>query len=133
MLFTLVKTAPGYLELVGSPPGLRRVSQVHPSPEAAEAELRGRFSDLVRDDQAFGDLPQRLEEYFSGRPVSFSDVRLDWEGITSFYRQVYQAALKIPWGQVASYGQLAALAGKPQAARAVGQAMGRNPWPFIVP
>jgi len=122
----------GYLGLVRSPRGLRRVSHVHATPEGALAELASRFPHTERDDAAFGDLPQRLRRFYGGELVSFDDA-LDWEGITPFHRRIYEAALRIPWGQARSYGQLATEAGRPLAARAVGQAMGRNPWPIVVP
>ncbi|MDR2670251.1 MAG: MGMT family protein [Oscillospiraceae bacterium] len=53
--------------------------------------------------------------------------------MTAFDRAVYDVVRQIPPGQVASYGQVAALAGRWGAARAVGRALHRNPWPGVVP
>ncbi|MDR0380694.1 MAG: MGMT family protein [Oscillospiraceae bacterium] len=53
--------------------------------------------------------------------------------MTAFYRAVYDVVRRIPSGRVASYGQVAALAGRFGAGRAVGHALHRNPWPGVVP
>jgi len=65
-----------------------------------------------------------------------SDVRhiaIDYERVPPFHKKVYEAARKIPRGKTMSYGQVARAAGSPAAARAVGQAMARNPFPLVVP
>lgn len=90
----------------------------------------------TRDAPARGDeLGRRLEvelrEYFRGERRAFS-VALAPEG-TDFQRAVWGALLEIPFGETRSYAQLAASMGRPGAARAVGQANGRNPIPILVP
>src|SRR5262249_61450420 len=60
-------------------------------------------------------------------------VRLDRTGVPAFRRRVYEAARTIPPGQTLSYGEVAACAGSPGAARAVGQALGKNPFAIVVP
>lgn len=72
-----------------------------------------------------------LLEYFAGRKKRF-DVPLALHG-TDFERSVWQALLEIPFGEVRSYGQIAAQIGKSGAARAVGGACSRNPVLIIVP
>jgi len=69
--------------------------------------------------------------YFAGRGLRFT-VALDAAG-TDFQRQVWQALLDIPPGQLSSYGEIAQRVGRPGAARAVGAAVGRNPVAIIVP
>lgn len=86
------------------------------------------------------ELPRRLDavrteldEFFEGRRRGF-DLPLDWTMTTGFRRQVLQSlAAEVGYGQVASYGELAALVGHPRAARAVGTAMATNPLPIVVP
>jgi len=73
-----------------------------------------------------------LVRYFEGRPVSF-DLPLEPEDVTEFGARVLSACAAIPWGETRGYGELAAAAGSPGAARAVGQALGRNPIPLLVP
>jgi methylated-DNA-[protein]-cysteine S-methyltransferase len=68
-----------------------------------------------------------------GEPTDLSTIALDMEGVAPFHRRVYQVARTIPPGKTLAYGDVAARAGAPGAARAVGQALGRNPFPIIVP
>jgi len=60
-------------------------------------------------------------------------VQLDLSGATDFQRQIYERLLEIPHGRVVSYGDLADELGEPGAARAVGQAVGANPLPVVIP
>src|SRR5262249_55966531 len=65
--------------------------------------------------------------------VDFASVAVDLRGVGGFRRKVYEAARSIGWGQTASYGELARRMGAPRAARAVGQALGANSIPIIIP
>lgn len=73
-----------------------------------------------------------VHDYLIGRQQSFSAV-IDWDMLDAFQRQVLSLTLEIPYGQVLTYGQLAAKLGKPGAARAVGTALARNPMPIVIP
>ncbi len=73
-----------------------------------------------------------LKSYFAGKQVRF-DLPLDLRGHTEFQQEVWHACSRIPWGSTRSYGWLAERVGRPKAARAVGQAMGANPIPVLVP
>ena len=75
---------------------------------------------------------RQLEEYFSQERKKF-EVLLDEREGTDFQRRVWKACRAIPYGEVVSYGQLAERLGMPGAARAVGQALGRNSIPVITP
>ncbi|MCJ7626218.1 MAG: methylated-DNA--[protein]-cysteine S-methyltransferase [Anaerolineaceae bacterium] len=74
----------------------------------------------------------QLESYLDGQLRWFT-VPLDWRYHTPFQEKVLQAAMRIPYGQVRTYAQLAELAGKPKAARAIGGAMASNPLPLVIP
>ncbi|MEO5361659.1 MAG: methylated-DNA--[protein]-cysteine S-methyltransferase [Nitrospirota bacterium] len=74
----------------------------------------------------------QLKEYFKGERFVF-DVAINLAKISTFYTAVYRALREIPYGTVCSYKELAAMAGSPSAARAVGQAMSHNPIPIILP
>jgi len=75
----------------------------------------------------------QLEEYFDKKRTTF-DLPLDFsDTLTDFQREVYERLLQIEYGHVASYGQIARDVGKPDMARAVGQAVGANPLPIVVP
>ncbi len=84
-----------------------------------------------RDDAALADVRRQLEEYFAGERRVF-DLPLNPSG-TPFQLRVWAALREIPYGEVRSYGDLAARIGSPGSARAVGLANGRNPIPVIVP
>ena len=73
-----------------------------------------------------------LQQYFSGRRVAF-DLPLDLGYYTPFQRAVWKAAATIPYGETRSYAWIAKKIGKPKAARAVGQALGANPVPILIP
>lgn len=76
---------------------------------------------------------RQLEEYFARERTSF-DLDLDFSGVTSdFQREIYDRLLDVPHGHVVSYGQIARDIGKPDQARAVGQAVGANPIPIVIP
>lgn len=69
----------------------------------------------------------------AGRPSDLSMIALDMTGVPSFHRSVYELARTIPPGQTLTYGQVANRIGAPESARAVGQALGRNPFAIVVP
>ncbi len=86
---------------------------------------------LERDDEHLADARRQLTEYFAGERTSF-DLPLRPQG-APFQRRVWDALLQIPYGETASYGELARELGHPTAARAVGAANGRNPIAIVVP
>lgn len=73
-----------------------------------------------------------LEEYFAGKRREFP-IKIDWTRVDGFTRKALQVCARIPYGKTLSYGEVAARAGSPGAARAVGQAMSKNPFPIVVP
>jgi methylated-DNA-[protein]-cysteine S-methyltransferase len=73
-----------------------------------------------------------LEEYFAGRRTSF-DLPLAITARSEFGQHVLQRLFEVPYGETISYGELAAQAGSPRAARAVGRVMAANPLPIIIP
>jgi methylated-DNA-[protein]-cysteine S-methyltransferase len=75
---------------------------------------------------------EQLGEYFAGSRESF-ELPVDFSGATSFQRQIFERLMHIPHGRIASYGDIADELGDPGAARAVGQAVGANPLPIVVP
>ena len=76
---------------------------------------------------------QQLDEYFAKSRRTF-EIPLDFpDSVSGFQREVYDRLLAIPFGQVVSYGRVARDVGKPDMARAVGQAVGANPIPIVVP
>jgi methylated-DNA-[protein]-cysteine S-methyltransferase len=78
-------------------------------------------------------LGERFAAYFSGEDVSFEDVELDLDGWTPFQLAVAATLRAVPRGEVVTYGELAALAGYPGAARAAGTFCARNRFAIVVP
>ncbi|MCI4371401.1 MAG: methylated-DNA--[protein]-cysteine S-methyltransferase [Thermoplasmata archaeon] len=100
---------------------------------------RGRIKalNLTRAQRARGSggqsVVRELDRYFAGEAVRFDRVPLYLTDCTEFERRVYEATRMVPFGKVATYGQIARAIGEPGAARAVGQALSRNPVAIIVP
>jgi methylated-DNA-[protein]-cysteine S-methyltransferase len=110
----------GDVTIVVSDAGLRSVSL--PGSAAAEAHVE-------RDDA----IAQQFDAWFAGRRHNF-DLALDLDGIDGFRLTVLETLRRdVPWGETVSYGELAQMAGRPRAARAVGRTMATNPLPFVFP
>ncbi|MDP1563252.1 MAG: methylated-DNA--[protein]-cysteine S-methyltransferase [Pirellulaceae bacterium] len=75
----------------------------------------------------------RLQHFAAGRSVDLSDLRINLGYLTDFGCRVIDACRDVPWGETASYGELARRAGSPGASRAVGGVMARNRHPLVVP
>lgn len=79
-------------------------------------------------------LVERVQAHLGGRLEHLKDLPLDWERVTPFQARVLRATVEIPPGQALTYGELAArLGAAPGTARAIGGALGANPWPLLVP
>ncbi len=116
---------------LGGPQGLRRLTLPHATAVAALAEL-GAPREAVADAAPFRALTANLARYFRGEPEDF-EMALDLGDGSEFQRRVWAALRQIPRGATRSYGRVAAEVGKPGGARAVGQAVGRNPLSIVVP
>ncbi|MFK7735778.1 MAG: methylated-DNA--[protein]-cysteine S-methyltransferase [Pirellulaceae bacterium] len=92
-----------------------------------------RISSGPLSDSRHQELVGSVEEYFESGEFRFDLVHLDFTGVTDFHQIVLRLCAEIVPGQTLTYGQLATLAGSPQAARAVGGAMAKNRWPLLIP
>jgi methylated-DNA-[protein]-cysteine S-methyltransferase len=128
-----METPVGDVLIASSPNGVLEVSYIsaHGAYESLrEIEQRG-F--LVYEKQAaVQPVIEQLQDYFAHNRQSF-DLPLDLTGVSDFTRLVLDAATDIPYGQVQTYGDVARAIGRPRASRAVGNALGRNPIPVIIP
>jgi methylated-DNA-[protein]-cysteine S-methyltransferase len=114
--------------------GLVRLAFAGEEPDRVLALLATRVSPRVLEAPARLDHVRRgLDDYFAGRRRHFADVSVDWALVSPFGRRVLGALAGIGWGEVTTYAGLAAGIGKPRAARAVGNALGANPVPIVVP
>ena len=133
--FALFDTPIGACGIAWHPAGLVGLQLPEKSEPAALARLKRRFPDL-----AAAAPPPWVEQAISavrvllgGTRVDLSELPLDRSGIGAFEASVYRAAQAVPPGRTTTYGEIAAQLGDPRQARAVGQALGRNPWPIVVP
>lgn len=129
MFYTWMDRTPvGRLFLAGDPNGLRYLLFDNESmPRRHRVSLR----EWEQNAEKLKEPVSQLEAYFSGRLKRFS-FPVAGEG-TDFQQRVWNALLKIPYGETASYGDIAKVIGQPTASRAVGMANGRNPISIIVP
>ena len=102
---------------------------------AAVRGLQCRFPDAHAGERpaAIAEAIARIAAVLGGANDDFADLALDWRAVSAFERAVYREARAIPRGQTITYGTLAERLGDPARAQAVGRALGRNPWPIIVP
>lgn len=135
MRYCLIETDLGAVGLAWSENGIVRLQLPERSRSATERRLarprhRREETELPPAISRVGIL---LERYMKGERVDFSQVALDLGGISDFCRTIYACARRIGWGETTTYGALARQVSAPDAARAVGRAMGRNPVPVIIP
>jgi len=131
--YRLVETEMGWVGVAGRRGRISKVTLPRPSRAEAEAVLReGMTGGLVESKHDFAELANQLVEYFAGKRVEFG-CEIAYDGAGEFDRRVWDAAREIGYGELWTYGKLASRIGKPGAARAVGQALGRNSVPVIVP
>ena len=87
---------------------------------------------VLRAPRTVDEVRRELDEYFAGRRRAF-DLPIDLRGAAPFTLDVLEQLARVPFGRTATYGELAALVGRPKAARAVGTVMNRNPVPIVLP
>jgi len=97
-----------------------------------ERLARGFGSRVLRSPRPVDSARRQLDEYFAGKRKRF-DLDVDLRLARDFGRTVLEELGRVPFGEVTTYGALAAKAGKPKAARAVGTIMNRNPIPIVLP
>lgn len=101
---------------------------------AGQRVLRREFPQAVpRGQRDIAAVCARIGDLLKGKPVDFSTDLLDLRICNEFQRRVLLAEAQIPRGRVSTYGRLARRIGAPRAARAVGRALARNPFPLIIP
>ncbi len=131
----LIATAFGPVGIAWSAAGLVRLQLPYADAEETRARLlRGLDDAQEAHPPAWLEASVKLlQQYFAGRPVDLRLVPVDFERVPDFEKAVYVEAMKLGWGETSTYGELAARAGSPGAAQAVGRAMGRNPVAVVMP
>ena len=131
----LFETPLGLCGIAWGASGVLAIQLPEPTPEAVRARLFLRSGDLpeAAPPRAIREAIQKVKRHLEGEAQDFAKVELDTTGLAPFHARVYEAARAIPSGRTRTYGELARALGSPGAARAVGQALAKNPFPVIVP
>ena len=130
--YDLAETPIGTLLVATTERGLCRIS-FDPQPDREAEWLADAFGvKVLRAAKPIDPVRRQLDEYFEGTRTSF-ELPLDLRQSAPFSRDVLQHLAKVPYGQLTTYGALARAADRPQAARAVGTVMNRNPIPIVLP
>ena len=132
--YAVFNTEWGFLGLIGTENLLLRTHLPISNRKKLESRLLKNLESARFDPDYLVSLQQQITSYFEGNYVNFNgSVRLGLDNFTPFTQAVLRACRKIKFGQTTTYGQLAQQSSHPKAARAIGQAMAKNPLPLIIP
>ena len=133
--FALFDTIIGRCGVAWGDRGLIGMQLPESTPGAAWARLRKRFPDAVEREPTpeIDRIIERIRDLLAGGRDDLSDIVLDLSSQPAFNLRVYEIARAITPGDTSTYGEVARAMGEPGAARAVGKALGENPWPIVVP
>ncbi|MDX6408658.1 MAG: methylated-DNA-[protein]-cysteine S-methyltransferase [Gaiellaceae bacterium] len=130
--YDFVDSPIGSLLVATTPRGLCKISY-DADPEREVEQLARTFGlRVLRSPKPIDPTRRELDEYFEGTRATF-DLPLDVELLADFNRRVLGELARVPYGEVVTYGELAARSARPRAARAVGMVMNRNPLPIVLP
>ena len=130
--YDVVDTPVGALLVAGTERGLCRIAY-DAEPEGELDRLARSFGvRVLRSARPIDTARRQLDEYFDGTRQRF-DLPVDLKLLADFNRRVLRELARVPYGEVVTYGELAARSARPRAARAVGTVMNRNPLPIVLP
>jgi methylated-DNA-[protein]-cysteine S-methyltransferase len=133
--FSVFETAIGHCGIAWTDDAIAGAQLPEADEEATRARMRRRFCaapEIAPPDHVC-DAIEGIRALLSGNPRDLSRIALDMDGVPEFDARVYDVARTIAPGTTLTYGQIASRLGDPAAARAVGRALGNNPFPPIVP
>ena len=133
--FAIFDTSIGRCGIAWGPRGINSVQLPMGSEDKTRARIRQRHGDLAEAPPP-AEVQRAIDgivELLAGKPNDLADVVLDLDGVPEFNRGVYDIARRIPPGQTLTYGDIARKLGGGELSRDVGQALGRNPCPIVVP
>jgi len=133
--FAIFDTAIGRCGIAWGEHGINAVQLPMSSEDKTRARIRQRYGDIVEAPPPAGVqcAIDRIVELLDGKSVDLSDIALDLDGVPEFNRGVYDIARTIPPGKTMTYGDIAKRLGGVELSRDVGQALGHNPCPIVVP
>jgi len=134
--YHVFETAHGFTAIAWNGEGITALRLPDAAPHAAENALLRRLPDAIPADppSAVAQVITAAKRYFAGEAIDFREVPVELGAQEPFFARVYAHIRQLGWGETTTYGAVAkALGAGPEMARAVGQAMARNPVPLIVP
>jgi methylated-DNA-[protein]-cysteine S-methyltransferase len=133
MAFRLIETELGWFGLAWSAAGIRRAYLPGLTPEGLRGRLEPFGLEAADGPHFIEQAAQLIVAYGRGEHVSFTGLPLDLDGVNAFNRRAYDDIRALGWGETTTYGEVARRMGDVSLSRAVGQAMGSNPIPLIIP
>jgi methylated-DNA-[protein]-cysteine S-methyltransferase len=130
--YDLVDTPIGTLLIAATERGLCRIAYDADAEQEVERLARAFGVRVLRSASPIDPARRQLDEYFEGHRHRF-ELPLDIDSLADFNRRVLDELARVPYGEVVTYGELAARSARPRAARAVGTVMNRNPLPIVLP
>ena len=133
--FAIFDTSIGRCGIAWGPRGITAVQLPMGSEEKTRGRIRQRYADIAEaaPPPEVQSAIEGIVELLAGKPNDLADVVLDLEDVPEFHRGVYDIARTIPPGKTLTYGDIAKRLGGVELSRDVGQALGRNPCPIVVP
>jgi len=130
--YDVVDTPVGALLVAATDRGLCRIAYDAEPEEELDRLARSFGVRVLRSARPIDTARRQLDEYFEGTRQQF-DLAVDLKLLADFNRRVLRELARVPYGEVVTYGELAARSARPRAARAVGTVMNRNPLPIVLP
>ncbi len=134
--YCLFTTSLGIMGIMWNTEGVVRLQLPEKDPKATRKNLllhsRVRAEEVSKDPQ-IGKVIQKIQTHLAGKSQDLQDISLDLSSVTPFQNRVYLKTRLIPPGHTKTYGEIARAIGSPQASRAVGRALGQNPFGLLVP
>ncbi len=130
--YDIVDSPLGQLLVASSDRGILRISFDADVDQHVEWLSRAAGRNVLRAPRQVDRVRRELDEYFEGKRHAF-DLDVDLRGVTPFTERVLLELARVPFGETATYAELAARVGNPRAARAVGMTMNRNRVPIVLP
>lgn len=132
--YVIFETKWGYFGILGTKFGLFRTCLPLPGHEKVKNVLLKDFTNARFDKAFFKSVQTKVVAYFEGEPVDFGgDISVDLDGLSDFSKKVLAECRKVNFSERISYKELAERTGRPEAVRAVGGALARNPLALIIP
>jgi methylated-DNA-[protein]-cysteine S-methyltransferase len=134
MNYIIFKTKWGWFGLVGKENSVCRTILPENKAESVKSQLLKEFPDAIVEKNLFKNLQKQIVDYFKGKNVDFNtNIEVSINSIGDFSRKILVACRNIKPGQTTTYADLARKAGFPDAGRAAGNALAKNPIPLIIP